>query len=112
MRLSAAPGSAAARAERDAFAGDVEYYLALTPRQLPSRYLYDALGSALFEAICELPWYSITRAETRLLAAHAHEVFALADPVRVVELGSGSGDKLATLLDGRHRVTSSLELHL
>src|SRR5581483_7787362 len=50
------------------FAADVRYYLSLDPRQLPSRYLYDALGSALFEAICWLPWYRITRAEERLLA--------------------------------------------
>ncbi len=35
-----------------------------SPRQLPSRYLYDALGSALFDAICQLPWYGLTRAET------------------------------------------------
>ena len=39
--------------------------LALTPKQLQSKYLYDALGSSLFEAICRLPWYRITRAETR-----------------------------------------------
>ena len=49
------------------FASDVEYYLGLEPRQLPSRYLYDALGSALFDTICELPWYGITRAELGLL---------------------------------------------
>jgi dimethylhistidine N-methyltransferase len=97
---------------RSAFAADVEYYLSQDPRQLPSRYLYDVLGSSLFEAICRLPWYSITRAETRLLAAHAREVFALADPVRVVELGCGSGEKLATLLGGRDRVRRTLELHL
>ena len=41
------------------------------PRQLPSRYFYDPLGSALFEAICELPWYRITKVERALLAHHA-----------------------------------------
>jgi L-histidine Nalpha-methyltransferase len=105
--------SAAATGEaRSAFAADVEYYLSQDPRQLPSRYLYDVLGSSLFEAICRLPWYSITRAEMRLLTSHAHEVFAVADPVRLVELGCGSGEKLATLLGGRNRVTRTLELHL
>src|SRR5688572_33360981 len=84
-----------------AFAFDVQYYLSLDPRQLPSRYLYDALGSCLFEAICRLPWYPITRAETRLLSAHAPEVFAAADPRRIVELGCGSGEKPATLLGGQ-----------
>ena len=53
------------------FAADVARDLALTPKQLQSKYLYDALGSSLFEAICRLPWYRITRAESRLLERHA-----------------------------------------
>ena len=57
------------------FASDVEYHLTLEPRQLPSRYLYDALGSALFDAICELPWYRITRAELGLLGTHGARDF-------------------------------------
>jgi len=80
----------------------VQFYLTQTPRELPSEFFYDALGSALFEAICELPWYRITRAERALLAAHGARIFALAEPVStVVELGPGSGEKLATLLDAR-----------
>src|SRR5712664_1843309 len=98
MRPSVAPDSAAERVELEAFAGDVEYYLRLTPRQLPSRYFYDALGSALFEAICELPWYPITRAERALLANHGREILSRIDPTILVELGPGSGDKLATLV--------------
>jgi L-histidine Nalpha-methyltransferase len=82
------------------FANDVEYYLTLEPRQLPSRYLYDALGSALFDAICELPWYRITRAELRLLGAHGRAIFAHAAPVsRIVELGPGNGSKMLTLIE-------------
>src|SRR5687768_11401404 len=46
---------------------DVCAGLTATPKTLPSKYLYDALGSALFEAICRLPWYEVTRAEQRLL---------------------------------------------
>ena len=73
-----------------AFADDVAYYLTLTPRQLPSRYLYDELGSSLFEAICRLPWYGIARAESRLLAVYGGEVFRRAGPLStVVELGPG-----------------------
>src|SRR6476469_10898439 len=99
MRPSAAPDSAADRAAIQTFAGDVEYYLTLSPRQLPSRYLSDALGSALFEAICELPWYRITHAERGLLTRHGREILAHADPLStMVELGPGSGDKLAALL--------------
>ena len=84
------------------FAEDVAYYLSQTPRQLPSQYLYGELGSALFEAICRLPWYGIARAEHRLLERLAHDIFSLVQPLTtLVELGSGSGLKLATLLSAR-----------
>src|ERR1700681_4222205 len=86
------------------FASDVEYYLTLEPRQLPSRYLYDALGSALFDAICLLPWYQITRAEMQLLAAHGRSIFAhIPRLTRIVELGPASGQKLATLVGADRR---------
>lgn len=84
-----------------AFAEDVRHYLQLSPRQLPSMYLYDALGSALFDAICELPWYAITRAEMQLLECHRREIFAhLPALTRLVELGPGDGRKLKTLVEG------------
>jgi dimethylhistidine N-methyltransferase len=95
------------QAAADSFASDVEYYLSLEPRQLPSRYLYDALGSALFDAICELPWYRVTHAEFGLLKAHGSAMLTHASeirrqpgsPLRIVELGPGNGTKLLTLLD-------------
>jgi dimethylhistidine N-methyltransferase len=75
--------------------------------------LYDALGSALFDAICQLPWYGLTRAETRLLISHAGEAFAMLAPLsRVVELGSGSGEKLVTLLTAAHRNPLPDDVHL
>ena len=86
---------------RNVFAADVCEYLQRAPRQLPSKYLYDELGSAIFEAICRLPWYRITRAESTLLARHARQILApLPRPVTIAELGCGSGDKLAILLAG------------
>jgi dimethylhistidine N-methyltransferase len=94
------------------FAADVQYYLTQDPRQLPSRYLYDALGSALFEAICRLPWYRITRAEERLLAVHGADVFRRVQPFTIVELGSGSGEKLRILLAGRGSDADSIDVHL
>ena len=96
------------------FATDVQYYLMQQPRQLPSRYFYDALGSSLFEAICRLPWYRVTRAETRLLAAHGREIFdAFGRGVdTVVELGGGNGQKLMTLVQAGRRPASRLELRL
>jgi dimethylhistidine N-methyltransferase len=85
---------------RQIFALAAAGYLQRTPRQLPSKYLYDELGSALFEAICRLPWYRVTRAESALLAAHARDILAPLDrPLSIAELGCGSGDKLATLLE-------------
>jgi dimethylhistidine N-methyltransferase len=67
--------------------------------RLPSRLLYDALGSALFDAICHLPWYRITRAELGLLAQHAPAIGrAVGAGGRLVELGGGNGEKLAVLL--------------
>jgi L-histidine Nalpha-methyltransferase len=95
------------------FAADVHYYLHLNPRQLPSRYFYDELGSALFEAICRLPWYGIMRAESRLLAAHGRDVLqALESLSSIVELGSGSGEKLRTLLRAAGPRRRSLNVHL
>ncbi|HJQ98603.1 MAG TPA: L-histidine N(alpha)-methyltransferase [Candidatus Polarisedimenticolaceae bacterium] len=85
--------------DRLELAREVRFYLQQTPRQLPSRLLYDALGSALFDAICHLPWYRITRAELTLLRRHARDIGRiLGSRGRVVELGGGNGEKLATLL--------------
>jgi L-histidine N-alpha-methyltransferase len=88
-----------ARAERAQFAEDVAYYLSQTPRQLPSQYLYDDVGSALFEVICRLPWYPITRVERELVRLHGREIFArISGLSTLIELGPGSGEKLETLL--------------
>lgn len=101
------------RTSVEQFAADVRYYLSLTPRQLPSRYLYDDLGSALFESICRLPWYTITRAELRLLTAHGDSVFRrLPSLTRVVELGPGNGEKLRTLLEAASRRQRPIDVHL
>ena len=94
------------------FAADVREFLLREPRQLPSRYFYDRLGSALFDAICQLPWYGITRAESRLLERHRDELHARLDRLaRVIELGPGNGDKLRILLEARRRL-GELDVHL
>jgi dimethylhistidine N-methyltransferase len=85
---------------RDRLADDVRRDLARPEKRLQPQYLYDELGSRLFEAICELPEYRITRAERSLLVAHAAAIGAdLASPVTLVELGGGSGEKLALLIE-------------
>ena len=100
------------------FAADVRRDLALAPKQLQSKYLYDALGSSLFEAICRLPWYRITRAERRLLERHAPDIIERLTHVRhqavplVVELGPGSGEKLVILAEALQAAGGRGRVHL
>ena len=99
MSMLHSVASRPSEASRAAFAEDVAFYLTQSPRQLPSRYLYDDLGSSLFEAICRLPWYRIAKTEQSLLSAHATSIFSRLPAIStVVELGPGSGEKLLTLM--------------
>ncbi len=73
-------------------------------KELPSKYLYDDVGSALFEVISHLPEYGLTRADERLLQRHAGEIVERLDPpVAVAELGSGSGKKTRWILEALGR---------
>jgi L-histidine N-alpha-methyltransferase len=73
-------------------------------KELPSKYLYDDVGSALFEVISHLPEYGLTRADERLLQRHASEIVERLDaPVAVAELGSGSGKKTRWILQALSR---------
>jgi L-histidine N-alpha-methyltransferase len=73
-------------------------------KELPSKYLYDDVGSALFEVISHLPEYGLTRADERLLQRHAGEIVERLDaPVAVAELGSGSGKKTRWILEALSR---------
>jgi len=82
-----------------AFALSIAQGLDSRPRRLDASYLYDAAGSALFDRITEQPEYYLTRAEDRLLQAHATEVREAAGPGMLVELGSGASLKTQRLLD-------------
>jgi L-histidine Nalpha-methyltransferase len=68
-------------------------------KELPPKHLYDARGSELFDAICELPEYYQTRTERLILRAEAKAIVAQTGAVELVELGSGSADKTRVLLD-------------
>jgi dimethylhistidine N-methyltransferase len=91
------------------FALDVRDGLTRTgQRELPSKYLYDEVGSELFEAICLLQEYGLTRADTRLLQRYAGEIISqMPLPTHVAELGSGSGKKTRFILEALacHRQT-------
>jgi L-histidine N-alpha-methyltransferase len=92
------------------FSEDVRHGLTATRKTLPPRWFYDALGSALFDAICHLPEYYVTRAESEILTAHANEIAAaFGTPARVVELGSGTARKTRILLDALTAQQEELE---
>jgi dimethylhistidine N-methyltransferase len=81
------------------FAEDVRAALTGVPRKLPPEYLYDELGTALFEAITYLPEYGLTRAEERILISRGAELARLlGDICTIVELGSGTGRKTRHIL--------------
>ena len=88
---------------RDDFARDVREGLTAVPKTLPPRWFYDELGSSLFDAICNLPEYYVTRAESEILTGHAASIVAMfaaaGEPFRLIELGSGSARKTRILLD-------------
>jgi len=82
------------------FADDVRAGLTAKPKTLPPKYFYDALGSQLFEAICLLPEYYLTRTETRILQQRAGEIGRRAGPgCALVEFGSGSSVKSRLLIE-------------
>lgn len=73
-------------------------------KELPSKYLYDELGSALFDAICVLPEYGLSRAGMRMLEAYSGEIVSrVPGPVVVAELGSGSGQQTRWVLEALAR---------
>jgi dimethylhistidine N-methyltransferase len=94
------PSTASAEESLLKFAADVRAGLSKTgQKELPSKYLYDPLGSSLFEAITLLPEYGLTRADERLLQRHASDiVHYIPAQTMVSELGSGSGRKTRWIL--------------
>jgi len=81
------------------FAADVRDGLTKPQKELLSKYLYDDVGSALFEVISVLPEYGLTRADERVLQRNGYDIVErLSLPLVVAELGSGSGKKTRWLL--------------
>jgi L-histidine N-alpha-methyltransferase len=87
-------------AQRASFADAVAQGLGSEPKSLPCRFLYDEAGSELFEEICRLPEYYLTRAEREILEARADEIVSDTGSCReLVELGSGSASKTRLLIE-------------
>lgn len=85
---------------RSDFASEVEAGLTGASKSLPCRFLYDEVGSNLFEEICDLPEYYLTRAEHEILERRADAISArFGEPISLVELGSGSSSKTRLLIE-------------
>ena len=83
--------------ERDILIG-----MTVSPKWFPTKYMYDEVGSALFEQISKEPHYYVYRAETEILCAHAEEIMEFVQPQEMIELGSGASDKTNILLGAMH----------
>jgi L-histidine Nalpha-methyltransferase len=91
------------------FARDVREGLSANPKQLFPKYLYDALGSKLFEAICQTPEYYLTRAEGEILSRHADEIVKVLPGCQtLIELGSGSAEKTRRVIEALLRSQPTL----
>ena len=100
-------------ADRQEFANAVRDGLSKAgQKELHSKFLYDELGSALFDAITFLPEYGLTRADERLLRSHADDIAGAMDgPMQVIELGSGNGRKTRYILNAVRRGQRGLVYH-
>ena len=95
------------------FAEDVGRTLALRPKQVHSKYLVRCAGLPALRVHQPASLYRITRAEHELIERHAPAIIsALPDPATFVELGSGSGEKLASLAAALEHVGRAVEIHL
>src|ERR1700744_4388075 len=82
----------------DSFRDAVLAGLSASPKSLPCKFFYDQRGSALFEAICEVPEYYLTRTELGILQTYAPAIAARLGPhCRLAELGSGASIKVRLL---------------
>lgn len=91
------------------FAEDVRRGLSAPAKHLFPKYLYDELGSQLFEAICLLPEYYLTRAENEILTRYASDIIkSIEMPNTLIEMGSGSASKTRLVIETLLRDQSEL----
>jgi L-histidine Nalpha-methyltransferase len=92
---------------------DVLRGLLRTPRRLSHTWLYDERGSRLFEKICELPEYYVTRTETAIMRAHAPDMAAhLSGPLALIEFGSGTSAKTRMLIEALPELRSYVPVEI
>lgn len=93
------------------FADDVRAGLSSSPKRLPARHLYDAIGSALYEAITLLPEYYLTRAERAILERYAGAILERVGDAEIVELGPGDGSKSRIVIEAALRRQQIVRYH-
>jgi L-histidine Nalpha-methyltransferase len=98
------------RDPRTGLAEDVRRGLSSQPKRFLPKYFYDELGSQLFEAICLLPEYYLTRAENEILQLYADEIVRIVDGANItlLEMGSGSASKTRLLIEALLRKQHTL----
>ena len=100
-------------ADREEFLREVLAGLGAQPRSIPPKFLYDSRGSALFDAICDLPEYYLTRTETAILSNCAKDIADLAGKkCSLIEFGSGSSVKSRLLLDAMPELSSYVPIDI
>src|SRR5437868_12610092 len=93
----------------DDFAADVRRGLTARQKFLLPKYFYDQLGSQLFEAICLLPEYYLTRAENEILESFSDEIVAeIEGDATLIEMGSGSASKTRLIIEALLRKQAEL----
>jgi L-histidine Nalpha-methyltransferase len=91
------------------FANDIKRGLSAEAKYLFPKYLYDEVGSRLFEAICEVDEYYLTRAEDQILTTHANEIVgSIPECETLIELGSGSAEKTRNIIEALIRQRGQL----
>lgn len=83
-----------------------------TPKAIPAKFLYDQRGAELFDAICTLDEYYLTRTEMLILQTYATEFAALIGNSVLIEFGSGSSQKVPILLDANPQLTTYVGLDI
>ncbi len=107
MDTSALPPVVSQRSVSGRFLHDVIDGLTTQPKALPCKYLYDERGSELFDRICELKEYYLTRTELAIMRRHAPEMARAIGPgALLIELGSGSSLKTRVVLEHLPRVAA------
>jgi len=97
------------REPRAGLAEDVRRGLSTQPKRFLPKYFYDQLGSQLFEAICLLPEYYLTRAENEILESYSDEIVAsVAGDITLIEMGSGSASKTRLIIEALLRKQGEL----